>query len=81
MELNTNKAEPNKGIWGNGFHLSTVGESGVNCPICNCYNPPEYLEYKMSKKKNCYGNIKCIGCHRKIFCTMDFTGRWILSEL
>lgn len=79
MEVESNTGKPSSGVWGKGFHLSTVGDHGVDCPICTCYNDPDYLFSKL--KNEPYKVIKCKGCKRKLSCSMTMSGAFTLSEI
>lgn len=78
-EGDSNTGERSGGLWGNGFHLSTVGDYGVDCPICTCYNNPEYLFKKLGDNE--YKVIKCKGCKRKLHCLLTLSGAFKLTEV
>ncbi len=79
-EGESNTGERSSGVWGKGFHLSTVGDHGVDCPVCTCHNEPEYLFKKLGNNEA--KTIKCKGCKRKLFCVLNpFTGAFKLTEL
>ncbi len=76
----SNTGERSGGVWGKGFHLSTSGDHGVDCPICTCHNDPEYLHNKL--KGDIQKTIKCKGCKRKLLCTLNFMdGAFSLTEI
>lgn len=74
----SNTGEPSSGIWGPGFHLSTVGDHGVECPICKCYNEPDYLFKKLGNRV--YRVIRCQGCKSKLHCILNMNGSFTLTE-
>lgn len=74
----SNTGERSSGVWGKGFHISTIGDHGVDCPICTCYNDPEYLFKKLGD--NVTKLIKCKGCKRKVKCFINpFNGAFSLT--
>lgn len=78
----SNTGERSEGEWGKGYHLSTVGDYGVECPICTCYNDPDYLFGKICEGYQISKVIKCVGCKRKVNVLLNpFTGAFTLTEI
>lgn len=76
----SNTGLQSSGEWGDGFHLSTYGDHGVDCPVCTCYNDSDYLFSKLKGRP--FAKIKCKGCRRNMNCIINFiNGSFTLIEI